>query len=206
MPRIKAFDEQAVLDKAVNLFWEKGFHATSMADLVEHLGINRASLYTTFGNKQKLFHRAFHQYLSTNIEATQQLLTTEEDVRIGLRKLLRLAISQSVNDAKCRGCFVTNIAAELPAMEASMQTTKEDKTFVQDLKSSIQSNKSTFEQAFYNYLKKGVESGQIEKGKNIDAIAALIYIYYNGLKVVAKVEQNEDALAATSEALISLLD
>ncbi|MEM6816141.1 MAG: helix-turn-helix domain-containing protein, partial [Bacteroidota bacterium] len=44
MPRVKLFDEYEVLDKAVNLFWRKGYYATSIQDLVDYLGVNRASL------------------------------------------------------------------------------------------------------------------------------------------------------------------
>ncbi|MEL6975424.1 MAG: helix-turn-helix domain-containing protein, partial [Bacteroidota bacterium] len=62
MPRTKQFDEKEVLKKAMELFWEKGFHATSIQDLVSHLGINRASLYDTFGGKDELFNTAFESY------------------------------------------------------------------------------------------------------------------------------------------------
>jgi len=55
MPRVKLFDEKEVLTKAMNLFWKQGYAATSIRDLVNHLGINRASLYGTFGDKEQLF-------------------------------------------------------------------------------------------------------------------------------------------------------
>src|SRR2546430_2740480 len=48
MPRPKSFDEDAVLDQAVNLFWERGYEGTSLADLETHLGLGRQSLYNTF--------------------------------------------------------------------------------------------------------------------------------------------------------------
>jgi TetR/AcrR family transcriptional repressor of nem operon len=54
MPRVKLFDENEVLNKAMNLFWKQGYSATSIQDLVSHLGINRASLYDTYGDKEKL--------------------------------------------------------------------------------------------------------------------------------------------------------
>ena len=58
MPRVKLFDEKDVLNKATDLFWKQGFAATSVQDLVSHLGINRASLYDTFGDKEKLFKKS----------------------------------------------------------------------------------------------------------------------------------------------------
>ena len=69
MPRPKSFDVDEVLDRAVDLFWVNGFAATSMADLVNHLGINRGSLYSTFGSKQELYERALERYLTRLTEA-----------------------------------------------------------------------------------------------------------------------------------------
>ena len=54
MPRVKQFNEDEVLNKAMELFWKKGYNATSMQDIVDYLGINRASLYSTFGGKKNL--------------------------------------------------------------------------------------------------------------------------------------------------------
>ncbi len=61
--RPKEFDPDIALDRALELFWEKGYEATSMADLVQHLGIGRASLYATFGSKHDLYLKALDRYL-----------------------------------------------------------------------------------------------------------------------------------------------
>jgi len=53
--RTKEFDPEAALQAALELFWRRGYEATSMSDLVDHLGIGRASLYATFGNKHELY-------------------------------------------------------------------------------------------------------------------------------------------------------
>ena len=55
MSRNKAFNEEEVIDKAVKVFWAKGYEATSMQDLIDAMGIQRGSLYATFGSKQQLF-------------------------------------------------------------------------------------------------------------------------------------------------------
>ena len=60
MPRSKEFDPDVVLDRATDLFWKKGYEATSIKDLVAHMRINRFSLYSTFGDKQHLFLAAFY--------------------------------------------------------------------------------------------------------------------------------------------------
>ena len=62
MARPKAFDAAQALDTAVRLFWERGYEATSIQDLVDALGVNRASLYGTFGDKAHLFALAMDRY------------------------------------------------------------------------------------------------------------------------------------------------
>src|SRR5713101_4688267 len=62
MPRPTSFDEDAVLDQAVQLFWERGYEGTSLADLETHIGLGRQSLYNAFGDKQTLFLKALERY------------------------------------------------------------------------------------------------------------------------------------------------
>ena len=62
MPRPKSFDEDAVLDQAVELFWDRGYEGTSLADLEAHLGLGRQSLYNAFGDKHTLFLKALDRY------------------------------------------------------------------------------------------------------------------------------------------------
>ena len=62
MARPKSFDEEAVLDQAVQLFWERGYEGTSLADLEAHLGLGRQSLYNSFGDKHALFLKALDRY------------------------------------------------------------------------------------------------------------------------------------------------
>ncbi len=63
MPRTKEFDPDTALQRALELFWQRGYEATSMADLVAHLGVARAGVYATFGSKHALYLRALERYL-----------------------------------------------------------------------------------------------------------------------------------------------
>jgi AcrR family transcriptional regulator len=62
MGRARAFDADEALDRAMTVFWSKGYEGTSLADLTEAMGINRPSLYAAYGNKQELFRRALERY------------------------------------------------------------------------------------------------------------------------------------------------
>ena len=193
MPRTKLFDETEVLEKAMNLFWEKGYYATSIQDLVNHLGINRASLYDTYGGKIELFKKAFNYYRNNNSSALRQFLYGYEDVRQGLKALFSRAIQDSKSDASNKGCFVVNTTIEFMPNEESF-------------KSLILDNKKHAVHLFRDYLQHGVDQGQISTEKDVLAIANLIFTFYNGLQVVTKVDPNEDENMAALEALLKVLD
>jgi TetR/AcrR family transcriptional repressor of nem operon len=193
MPRVKKFDEKEVLEKAMELFWVQGYHATSIQDLVDHLGINRASLYDTYGGKESLFQKAFRLYREQNTTHFRQFLNNKPGVREGLRTLFSTAISEAAGDAERKGCFVVNTATELVPGDP-------------ELLQILGENKRVFEQLFFEYLKKGEDTGQIPKGKNLRAIASLLFTLYNGLKVVSKVAPDQEHLVASIEEVLKLLD
>lgn len=89
MARTKEFDPDAALDAAVELFWRKGHEAASMSDLVEHLGIGRASLYATFGSKHELYVRALQRYIQTRDPSPIEVLSQPGPVLPAVRALVR---------------------------------------------------------------------------------------------------------------------
>lgn len=193
MPRNKLFDERKVLTKAMNLFWKQGYSATSIQDLVTHLGINRASIYDTFGDKEKLFLKAFENYRKANTEGIIHFFDNQNNVKEGFRQLFEMAIEDSVNDQEKKGCFVVNTTTELiPGDERILKI--------------IEENRKTFEAIFLNYLKGGEVRGQFKKGKDLPAIATLLFTLYNGLKVVSKVNSNKKELSNSIYQVLSLLD
>jgi len=192
MPRVKLFDEQEVLTKAMNLFWKQGYAATSVQDLVSHLGINRASLYDTFGDKEQLFRKSFELYRKANIKGLKQFLGSHEDIREGFAKLFDKAIQEAIEDTDRKGCFVVNTTTELVPNDESITEV-------------LESNKSDFEYIFLEYLQKGVESGQIKTNLDLKSIAALFYTLYNGLRVVSKVQPDKKSLTQSVNVALSVL-
>jgi len=193
MPRVKLFDENEVLAKAMNLFWKKGYAATSVQDLINHLGINRASLYDTFGDKEQLFKKSFELYRKNNIEGLKQFFDSQKNVRKGFERLFENAIEEAVNDQDRKGCFVVNTTTELVPNDDSIAVI-------------LENNKSDFENMFFEYLQKGKEAGQIKTDKDLKSIAALFYTLYNGLRVVSKVQPNAKNLTDTINIALSVLD
>ena len=193
MPRVKRFDENEVLAKAMHLFWKRGYAATSIQDLVDHLGINRASIYDTYGDKERLFFLAFQQYRKTNTEFLASFLEKEENVKQGFRRLFEMTIQAAVTDADKKGCFVVNTTTELIPGDHMACTV-------------LETNKHTFETLFHNYLRQGETLGQFGQGKDLKAIAKLLFLLYNGLQVISKIKPNKKELIGSLNLVLGLLD
>lgn len=117
MARPREFDTDRVLDDAIDLFWRKGYYATSMADLVAATGLHRGSLYAAFGSKAELYERAVDRYIAA-VKLRRALADSRDvPVRDLVRSVLEEVIEAAVADEERRGCLMTNAAVELAAHE-----------------------------------------------------------------------------------------
>ena len=121
MPWEKSFDEDAVIEKAMNVFWEKGYVATSINDLIEGTGIGRGSLYNAFGGKQALFIKSLARYHSQNHRATLARLEALDDPLQAIRGLFDAVTLETINDKDKKGCFLINTTLELWAHDDKVQ-------------------------------------------------------------------------------------
>ena len=113
MPRVKLFDQEEAKQKALHLFWEKGYEATSLSDLTSCLGISKSSFYDTFQSKRALFESCFDLYMSNRLAHIEILLHSEKEMKTGISRLLMLTLDEMLADEKRKGCFVANTSAEL---------------------------------------------------------------------------------------------
>ena len=193
MPRVKQFDPDEVLAKALQLFWKKGYHATTVQDLVDGLGINRGSLYDTFGGKKKLFDLAIKLYTSTNRQLLCAMLSPKDEVRLILRSVFQRIIEADLEDPDCKGCFVVNTTTELLPQDEQLQPI-------------IGKYQQDITQLFIELLERGISRGEISEAKNIGAIAHLLYTLMTGLRVVGKAGGNRSKSEDAVDAVLVLLD
>jgi TetR/AcrR family transcriptional repressor of nem operon len=113
MARPKEFDEEQALAAALEVFWEKGYEAASVQDLTERMGIQKASLYNTFGDKHALFVRALGAYSAETLEWYRQQLERPGPLRTTLAAMFREMTKGCENHDDCRGCLCVNSAVEL---------------------------------------------------------------------------------------------
>ena len=110
--RPKEFDEADVLQQAMEVFWAHGYEATSVQDLLDAMGINRASMYDTFGDKHALFMAAFEHYGRTVTRGVEEVLDGPGSPLANIRKVLT-RMAGDVVGGRSRGCLACNTAVEL---------------------------------------------------------------------------------------------
>ncbi|MBU2947017.1 MULTISPECIES: TetR/AcrR family transcriptional regulator [Flavobacteriaceae] len=112
MPRTKKYSEQEVLEKAMNLFWKKGYETTSMQMLEKEMGINKFSIYSSFGSKDGLFVESMKFYRKRLNTITNKLQNSNNGI-IGIKEYFYSFIDFSKENDLCKGCLITNTANEV---------------------------------------------------------------------------------------------
>src|SRR5438552_622874 len=113
MARPREFDEQSVLDAAVQCFWARGYEATSVRDLTRRMEMTGASLYNAFGDKRALFRRALEHYLAQGFDKRVRRLEGQFAPRQAIEAFFGEIIAHSLNDKRHKGCMLVNAALEV---------------------------------------------------------------------------------------------
>ena len=193
MARQKEFEKEEVLEKAMDTFWRFGFEGTSMQSLVKNMGINRSSLYETFGDKRSLFEAAITHYEKTRMQGMVDCLLEIGASKPAIAKLFDSLIDQSISDEDRRGCFLTNTAIELSPHDPSVA-----KKIATDMK--------IVEKAFYQVLANAQAKGEIPLEKDLNQIAQYLTSSFQGIRVMAKINQEPEFLKNIVKVTLSVLD
>lgn len=178
MARTKEFNEDQVLDKAIEIFWHKGYNGTSAQDLVTHLGLSRSSLYDTFGDKQKLFVASLKKYQKQSQDQIVHLFDISENIKQTLHDIFKQAIDESLENRITKGCFMVNSSVELAMHDP-------------EIAKIVQNNTKTMEDIFTNAVQKGQHLGQISKKTEAKVLARFIFNNYSGIRVLARTGEND---------------
>jgi AcrR family transcriptional regulator len=119
--RPRSFDRNAALDAAVLVFWEKGYDGTTLTDLTAAMGINRPSLYATYGNKRDLFVQAIDRYAATHGSKAFSALRLEPDSRTAVQKFFEASIDCALADGTPRGCLINTVATDAAGSDTELR-------------------------------------------------------------------------------------
>jgi TetR/AcrR family transcriptional repressor of nem operon len=190
--RNKEFDPDVVLERALEVFWTHGYEATSIADLVERLGIGRASLYATYGSKHELYLKALDRYVQMRDPGILDRLSQPGPVLPAVRSLVEAYVREAVEDADHRGCLVVNAAIErLPADARAARR--------------VHGSWRTLEVALCSALTRARAQGELEPGADPRELARFLLVMLQGLRVLGKADADRDVLEAAARQALKVL-
>ncbi|MGI5198216.1 TetR/AcrR family transcriptional regulator [Streptomyces sp. CA-288835] len=194
MARTKEFDPDAALQSALELFWRRGYEATSMADLVEHLGIGRASIYATFGNKHDLYLKALDRYGETRDPAIVRELSQPGPALPAVRAMVRRFAAEAADEIeRLNGCFVTNTAAELGPHDTAAAR-------------RVELSWQHIETPLHSALVRAQAQGELPEDRDPRALARMLLVLMQGMRVVGKASTDPARVRDAAEQALTLLD
>jgi TetR/AcrR family transcriptional repressor of nem operon len=170
MARTKEFDRDVALERALDVFWEKGYEATSIADLVAATGVQRQSLYDTFGDKHGLFRAALDLY-ATRVGVLLQQFSREGSPLTRLRRLFRSVASGATPGN--RGCMLVNSAVERGLC---------DEVVIDHARAGI----GGFERALATMILEAQEAGEVPRSTPPKGAARMLVTLFWGLRAMGR--------------------
>ncbi|RPE37773.1 TetR family transcriptional regulator [Streptomyces sp. Ag109_O5-1] len=191
MARPREFDTDQAIDRAMNLFWRRGYAATSLQDLTAELGIGSGSLYAAFGSKEKLYARALERYCSRDAGALIAALESATDVRSALRTALHAMAEADLREPE-RGCFLVNAATERSADSATVDR--------------VGGTLRLVEGTIAGALERAQARGDLSAGKDPAELARFLTTFIQGMRVVGKARVDRAFLESAVSGALSVLD
>ncbi|WP_373764645.1 TetR/AcrR family transcriptional regulator [Delftia acidovorans] len=191
--RPREFDRDQALERAMLAFWRRGYEGTSMADLVQALGIASARIYAAFGSKQDLFREAVQRYEAGDGGFADRAMAQEPRVRDALARVLRDAVATYTDDAHPLGCMVvtaaTNCAEENEAVDAWLAEHRRQRT-----------------QSLIDRLQRALDEGELRAGTDVQALGDFYATQLHGISVQARDGVPRQRLLAAVQTALLLLD
>jgi len=193
--RTKEFETDKIADAAMQVFWRRGYAATSVQDLVDGTGLSRSSLYSTFQSKQGLYQKALQRYELLTTLNNVEFLGGSGSPKALIRQLLVNIVEDELNDSEHKGCLIANACLELAGHD-------------EDVSKFVISNLQKIQHALENLLIKAQQSGEISSTQNPRALASFFVNTIQGLRVLGKgspLEQRKQCLMDVVEIALNVL-
>ncbi|WOO42305.1 TetR/AcrR family transcriptional regulator [Rubellicoccus peritrichatus] len=173
MARPAKFDREIVLQRAMRLFWERGYNATSMSDLIDAMDMRAGSIYSTFGSKQTLLLEVLDYYAEHGHDEIRSLLQKTASKREAFSKVFACLIGEMTCEPRSKGCLLINMLLELSNIDEQAGAR---------VKEHLQSMKEIFKQA----LIAAEQSGEMRPGQNPEDSATFLIGTVYSLRVMGR--------------------
>lgn len=192
MARTREFDEDQVLDAAMQLFWEKGYEATSLSDLTSRMGIQRPSIYSAFGDKKELFEAALRRYTMSRASDIRNRLQSHSSVKESFSIFFADVVNEEYAGDLSKGCFCINTMVELaPHDERFEILTREHQMYLSVI--------------FQETIERGIQSGELEVNTDAKSLAQALIVALIGLTVMMKSRPQRSFVDNVIAATLTLL-
>ncbi|MGW8754539.1 TetR/AcrR family transcriptional regulator [Bacillus wiedmannii] len=192
MARTREFDEDQVLDAAMQLFWEKGYEATSLSDLTSRMGIQRPSIYSAFGDKKELFEAALRRYTMSRASDIRNRLQSHSSVKESFSIFFADVVNEEYAGDLSKGCFCINTMVELaPHDERFEILTREHQMYLAVI--------------FQETIERGIQSGELEVTTDAKSLAQALIVALIGLTVMMKSRPQRSFVDNVIAATLTLL-
>jgi TetR/AcrR family transcriptional regulator, transcriptional repressor for nem operon len=192
MARPREFDEGVVLDAAVLCFWNRGYEATSVKDLVERTGITAASLYNAFGDKRAIYERALDRYVEGSVASRIrrcETLAPREAIGAFFEEILK----RSLGDRERKGCMLVNAALDVAPHDP-------------DFRKIVTEVLADIEGFFLSCVKAGQGDGSITRSLPAETLSHHLLGVLMGIRVLARVRPERALLEGVIAPSLALLD
>lgn len=192
MPKSVLFDREEVLQKVTTLFWRKGYNATSMQDLVDATGLNRSSIYNSFGDKFQLYEESLKRYQQLQQKKLETYFSGVLSPKQAITSLFEGIRDEIIGESKSKGCFLSNCTTELGHTEPKIHD-------------FLVKNKNTITQGFTGLIQKAQETGEIDHSKNAGHLALYLFSSLQGLRVTSMLGNKNDDIQGITQQILSVL-
>lgn len=170
--RPKDFDEAAVLDKAVDIFWKQGYEATNLEELLAAMQMGKGSMYHNFGNKREVFKLALNRFMENFGKWLENAILNSNDPVKFIKDFFRGIARQDSNDHK-KGCFLGNTVAELACIDPGLEKVAAD-------------HLEKIELIFYAHIKEAHKSGKLKTKEDPRLLARHLINLWNGINITRR--------------------
>lgn len=193
MARPREFDMDEALEGAMNAFWERGYEATSLADLMAATGLAKGSIYKAFEDKHDLFLRSLQRYLDNLYRETSQILDASNSPTEGLRQWLSCLILEVCHDQdRQRGCFAVNTVVELAPHD-------------DDVAQLLKSHFKRMRRVLTQLIQRGQERGEFQTAQAAPDLTEFVLVFVSGLVSMSKVKLPKAQTERLLEAVLTAL-
>lgn len=173
MARTREFDEQTAIDGAMRVFWQRGYQAASLNDLLDATDLSRSSFYETFGTKRELLLATLRRYGESSMAGLVAPLMQADAGRTQIEQTLRGMARHALSEEGQRGCLVNNCTTEVAPHEP-------------EVREAVCAMRGQLEDAFAKAAARGQKDGTITSPEKPRALARFLVNTLSGINVAAR--------------------